>query len=187
MPKLWHETIEAHRSAVADTIMDRTAAIAASEGMHTLTMARVAQEAGIGRATLYKYFKDVGDILTAWHRRQISTHLAELEVLRARHQAPLDALRAVLLAYASQGAHDHGSLGQLLHALPHVHDAHRHLQSFVSGIVAEAISAGDLSEAPSADERARFALAALQGGHSTSHRAVGRVVDMALRGIGAGA
>ena len=59
MPKLWHDTIEAHRSAVAGEIMDRTAAVAAAEGLHALTMARVAQEAGIGRATLYKYFKDV--------------------------------------------------------------------------------------------------------------------------------
>ena len=65
MPKLWHDTIEAHRSAVADAIMDRTADIAAAEGLHALTMARIAAETGIGRATLYKYFKDAEDILAA--------------------------------------------------------------------------------------------------------------------------
>ncbi|RUV34289.1 TetR family transcriptional regulator, partial [Mesorhizobium sp. M1A.T.Ca.IN.004.03.1.1] len=51
MPKLWNNTIEAHRDAVANTIVNKTAELAAVEGLHNLTMARIAKETGIGRAT----------------------------------------------------------------------------------------------------------------------------------------
>lgn len=34
-----------------------------------MTMSRIAEEIGIGRATLYKYFPDVEAILLAWHER----------------------------------------------------------------------------------------------------------------------
>lgn len=185
MPKLWHDTIEAHRNAVADAIMDRTAAIAATEGLHALTMARIAQESGIGRATLYKYFKDVEEILSAWHKRQISNHLEDLENVRVRYESPLSALEAVLTAYAAHSAHDHaGSLGGLLHALPHVREAHRHLEAFVAQLIAEADKAGELERGPSADERARFVLAAMQAVPSHSRATVNRLVAMVLRGIG---
>jgi AcrR family transcriptional regulator len=182
MPKLWHDTIEAHRNAVADAIMDRTAAIAAAEGPHALTMARIAQESGIGRATLYKYFTDVEAILSAWHRRQISAHLSDLERIRARHASPLRALEAVLAAYASHSVHDHGmDLGRLLHALPHVAEAHRHLEAFVTQLITEADEADELTQGPSAEERARFALAAMQANPSHSRATVNRLVAMVLK------
>jgi AcrR family transcriptional regulator len=187
MPKLWHDTIEAHRAAVADAIMDRTAAIAASEGVHAITMARIAEEAGIGRATLYRHFKDVGEILAAWHQRQISAHLADLESIRARHDSPLGALEAVLIAYAFHSAHDHhGSMGQALHAQPHVHDAQRHLQGFIATMVEAASKAGQLVTQAAPAEAARYVLAAMQAlPPSPSRPGVNRLVAMVLKGIGA--
>ena len=187
MPKLWHDTIEAHRSAVAGAIMDRTAAIAAAEGVHAITMARIAEQTGIGRATLYRHFKDVGDILAAWHRRQILVHLADLENIRARHDSPLRGLEAVLIAYAFHSAHDHhGGLGQVLHAQPHVHDAYRHLEGLIAEMVEAASEAGQLdAQAPPA-EAARYVLASMHAlPPSPSRPAVNRLVAMALKGIGA--
>jgi Bacterial regulatory proteins, tetR family len=46
------------------------------------TMSQIAEETGIGRATLYKYFPDVEAILLAWHDRQIAAHIAYLEEVR---------------------------------------------------------------------------------------------------------
>jgi AcrR family transcriptional regulator len=186
MPKLWHDTIEAHRSAVADAIMDHTAAVAAAEGLHGLTMARVAQETGIGRATLYKYFKEVPEILAAWHRRQIAIHLDDLEAVRDRHQSPIAALEAVLVAYAQHSAHDHhGGLSQVLHAQPHVDEAHRHLHGFVADLIGQARRASELDTTASVDECARYALAAVQAATSSPSRAaVTRLVGMILKGIG---
>ena len=57
VPKLWNETIEAHRRAVRDAILETTAALVAEHGLTSVTMSQIAEETGIGRATLYKYFQ----------------------------------------------------------------------------------------------------------------------------------
>src|SRR5260370_5215319 len=65
VPKLWTETIEAHRAAVRDATLDTAAALAADNGLASLTMAQIAGQAGIGRATLSQYFPAVQSLLGA--------------------------------------------------------------------------------------------------------------------------
>jgi AcrR family transcriptional regulator len=67
VPKLWNETIEEHRRAVRDAVLKTTAALVTEQGLRGVTMSRIAEDSGIGRATLYKYFPDVESILAAWH------------------------------------------------------------------------------------------------------------------------
>src|SRR5690242_19411028 len=78
LPKLWTDTIETHRREVRDAILDPTTALAFEHGVAAVTMSRIAEETGVGRATLYKYFPDVEAILTAWHERQVASHLEQL-------------------------------------------------------------------------------------------------------------
>jgi AcrR family transcriptional regulator len=100
VPRLWNETIEAHRHAVRDATLDTTAALVAEHGLLSVTMSQIAERTGIGRATLYKYFPDVEAILLAWHERQISGHLAQLAEVRDQATDPAGPLYAVLEAYA---------------------------------------------------------------------------------------
>ena len=65
MPRLWNETIAAHRREVRDAILDTTWALVAEHGLASVTMSQIAQETGIGRATLYHYFPGVDTILVA--------------------------------------------------------------------------------------------------------------------------
>ncbi len=76
MPRLWTETIQTHRNQVRDAILDTMAALVEEQGLLQVTMSQIAEQAGIGRATLYKYFPDIESILLAWHDRQITAHLA---------------------------------------------------------------------------------------------------------------
>ncbi len=185
MPKLWNDTIEAHKTAVAHAIMDKAAELAANEGLHTITMARIAQEAGIGRATLYKYFSDVEGILTAWHNRQIEGHLETLSIARATASSPLEALEAVLIAYGDNLRHRHNhNLASVLHAMPHFAQAHDHLRSFVASIIEEAMQKGTIKGGASSTELARYAIAALAAGAPTKP-ALLRLVRLILRGLGA--
>src|ERR671933_2721704 len=85
VPRRWHQTIEAHRRGVREAILETTAALVAEHGLHAVTMSHIAEAAGIGRATLYKYFPNVEAILVAWHQRQVSCHLEQL--VAARDQA----------------------------------------------------------------------------------------------------
>ena len=128
VPKLWTDTVEEHRQAVREATLDATARLVAERGLTSVTMSAIATEAGIGRATLYKYFPDVETILVAWHERQVSGHLEHLA--RIRDQAsPGQRLEAVLEAYALM-THDrpHGTeLTALLHRGEHVAGAHQRL------------------------------------------------------------
>ena len=100
MPKLWSATIESHRRTVRDAIIETTAALAARYGLASVTMSQIAEETGVGRATLYKYFPDVDAILVAWHERHVEAHLAYLAEVRDRFSDPAKQLEAVLHAYA---------------------------------------------------------------------------------------
>ena len=76
--------------------MATTATLAARHGPSAVTMSQIALEAGVGRATLYKYFPDVDAVLVAWHERQVDAHLKELAAVRDGTGAAGDRLRAVL-------------------------------------------------------------------------------------------
>ena len=83
MPRLWSQSVEAHRAAVRDATLDATAALVAEHGLPAVTMSRIATETGIGRATLYKYFPDVEAVLRAWHERHVARHLDHLAAVAA--------------------------------------------------------------------------------------------------------
>ena len=85
---------------VREAILDTAWTLAAGQGPASVTMSAIAERAGIGRATLYKYFPDVQSILVAWHHRQIGRHLLHLAEVRDKAIDPEQRLQAVLEAYA---------------------------------------------------------------------------------------
>ncbi|GAA3772964.1 TetR/AcrR family transcriptional regulator [Streptomyces coacervatus] len=187
MPKLWNETIEEHRRAVRDTVLEVTAALVAEHGLRGVTMSRIAEGTGIGRATLYKYFPDVESIMTAWHERQISGHLQELAALRDRPGSPGERLTAVLEAYARiqhrRRGHD-AEIGALLHRGEHIAHAEQHLRGFVGGLIAEGVAAGEVRDDVSPHELAAYCLHALgAAGGLESGAAVRRLVQVTLDGL----
>ena len=82
MPRLWTETVAGHRAAVREAALDAVAALVVRHGLRGVTMSQVAEDAGIGRATLYKYFPDVDAMIAAWHERQVTAHLDRLVAAR---------------------------------------------------------------------------------------------------------
>src|SRR5579863_7346997 len=116
MPKLWNATIEAHRYEVREALLDTVAALVAKHGLRAVTMSQIAEETGIGRATLYKYFPDVEAILLAWHERQITAHLEQLAALSKQGGRAIERLEAVLETFALiQHQHHDNDLAALLH------------------------------------------------------------------------
>ncbi|MBD0322369.1 MAG: TetR/AcrR family transcriptional regulator [Aldersonia sp.] len=188
MPKLWDATITAHRSQVRDAICDAAAALVFERGLRGVTMAQIAERAGIGRATLYKYFGDVDAIMHAWHARQIGEHLRQLEQVRDRIDGAASRLEAVLTEYATivhrtRGHHD-VALVQFLHRDEHVAAAHRHLHELVTGLLADAAGAGEARGDVAAAELATWCLRALSAAADTdSPAAVRRLVAVTMSGL----
>jgi AcrR family transcriptional regulator len=186
VPKLWSTTIEAHRREVRDAILDATGTLATQNGLLSVTMSQIADDAGIGRATLYKYFPDVDAALLAWHERQVSTHLAELVAVRDRAGSPGERLVAVLRAYALIEHEHHGTeLAELLHRGEHVARAHRELHIFVRDLVADAAAAGEVRGDVAPDELASYCIHAVAAASTLPTKAaVRRLVGVVTAGLG---
>jgi len=185
MPKLWNETIEAHRRAVRDATLDTTAALVAEHGLLSLTMSQIAEETGIGRATLYKYFSDVEAILLAWHERQVTHHLEYLAEVRDQAGGPVERLAAVLEAYALiSHQHPDTELAAQLHRGEHIARAQRQLRDFIRELVTRAADAGDVRADVAPNELAGYCLHALTAASSLpSKAAVRRLVRVVLAGL----
>jgi AcrR family transcriptional regulator len=190
VPKLWNETIEAHRRAVRDAILDTTAALVAEHGLTSVTMSQIAEQTGIGRATLYKYFPDVEAILLAWHERQIIGHLDYLAKVRDRAGDAGERLEAVLEAYAlishERYSHEHPGpeLAALLHRGVHVTEAQQQVHNMINDLLIEAAETGEVRDDVAPEELASYCLHALTAARSLpSKAAVHRLVTVTLDGL----
>ena len=185
MPKLWTETIETHRREVGDAILDTTAALVTQHGLRSVTMSQIAEQTGIGRATLYKYFSDVEAILVAWHERQVAGHLEELARVRDGAGDAGERLEAVLEAYALMSREHHGTeLAALLHRGEHVARAERHLSDFIRDLVAEGAAGGELRDDIAPAELASYCIHALAAaGSLPSKAAIRRLVTVTMAGL----
>jgi AcrR family transcriptional regulator len=148
-------------------------------------MSQIAEEIGIGRATLYKYFSDVEAILIAWHERQVTGHLEYLAEVRDQAGDAGERLEAVLQAYALISHEYHGTeLAAILHRGEHVARAQQQLSDFIRDLVTESAENGDLRDDVAPEELASYCLHALTAASSLpSKAAVRRLVTVILAGL----
>lgn len=188
MVRLWDDTVDAHRQEVRDAVVAAAARLVADQGLRQVTMSRLAREADIGRATLYRHFPDLDAVLRAWHEAQIRAHLRELTAVRDR-TTPAVRLAAVLEAYAllsrrSHGHHD-AELEAFLHGDGQVDAARSEVRSLVSDLIADAARAGAVRGDAPPDELASYCIHAMNAAvESPSTAAVRRLVSFTLRGLG---
>lgn len=205
VPRLWRDTIDAHRRDVRDAIVDATAQLIGRHGMLSVTMSQIAEATGIGRATLYKYFPNVESILLAWHERSIRSHLDQLSRVREQGRDPRSRLQAVLEAYAlidfehhssdprhtpqedHRGHHGHltdPGLVATLHEGGHAARAENELRAMVSDLIADAARTGQVRDDVAPHELATYCLHALAAASSMpSKAAVHRLVGVTLDGL----
>lgn len=185
MPRLWNETIGAHKRAVDEAILDAAAALVQAGGPTSVTMSGVAEAAGIGRATLYKYYPNAEAVLAAWHERLVGKHLAHLLEIRDRPGDARMRLQTVLEAFAlSAHAHEGSEVAALLHQGPHVARAHHDLIRLVEDLLAEGAATGVLRGDVPPAELALYCLHALgAAGQLPSEDAIRALVAVILCGL----
>jgi AcrR family transcriptional regulator len=187
VPKLWSDTIETHRHDVREAILNTTATLAAKHGLLSVTMSEVAEATGIGRATLYKYFADVEEILRSWHARQVAMHLGQLTEARDQ-SAPGGGLQAVLATYAriTRESKTHGGQGlaAFLHGDAKLETAQQQLHALIRQLLAEGARSGTVRNDVPPDELAHYCLHAISAARSLSApAAVARLVAVTLAGV----
>jgi len=189
VPKLWSQTIDAHRREVREAILTMTRELVAQRGLRGVTMSQIAEQVGIGRATLYKYFPDVEAILIADHLQHVAGHLARLTELRDKPGTPMQRLEAVGEAFAlicyHRAQHGHDSeLHAFLHQDQHVAGVRQQLRDLFGDLLAEAAGAGEIRTDVSPAELARYCVHALDAaGELASQAAVRRLVVVVISAL----
>lgn len=101
------------REAILDAALDGLARV----GMAKLSLGEVARSAAVSRQTLYRYFRDREDLITAVILREEAAFMAAMAEAGARHSGLREALEAVIVTLLSQ-ARGHPLLDRLLASEP---------------------------------------------------------------------
>jgi len=163
--KSWHETVGEHRRDVRSSIVHATWSLVHEKGPLAITMADVAERAGVARATLYKNFRSVEAILATAHGERVEAHLAQLE--RAVDRAPDAgaALRTLLERYGQIAYQRTRNGGPDLHNLLHQGGRHEEqeakLLALVARVIRDAQESGEVRDDVTADVLAAYCVAAL--------------------------
>lgn len=174
---------------MGDAILDTTAALVTDHGLRSVTMSQIADQAGIGRATLYKYFPDVEAILVAWHTRHAALHLEHLAAVRDKADDPYQRVEAVLTAWAQIAyeiaRHHHAAeLTALLHREERVAHSEQQLHHLIRDVLADAAKAGSIRNDYPSDELATYCRHSLDAaGDLRSKAAVQRLVRLTLAAL----
>ncbi|MDA8296266.1 MAG: helix-turn-helix domain containing protein [Actinomycetota bacterium] len=102
----WDTAVARHRADQQDQILTAAMALLRRKGLAGLTMAAIAEEAGISRPALYHYFADIDAVLAAWVGREVERSVTELVEQASAIADPSDRLdylvRAQCATFASQ-------------------------------------------------------------------------------------
>lgn len=184
MPKLWADNLESHRQDVREAILDATAAIVTENGPTSVAMSAIAERAGITRATLYKYFRDVKTIFLALQERQVNANLVELARARDGMGDAVQKLERLLSTYARLVHEQHSSeLVGLLRQGDTAGEGYRKLTSMLRDAIVEGVAARRIRGDVPPKELASFCIRALEAASGTSAAGVQRLVSVTLAGL----
>lgn len=88
----WERAVARHRADQRDEILTAALALLQERGMAGLTMAGIAEAAGISRPTLYHYFADIDALLAAWVGREVERSVGVLVATATAIADPVERL-----------------------------------------------------------------------------------------------
>ena len=184
VPKIWERTVDEHRDAVREAIAKATASVLHRRGLAGFTMSAIAEEAGISRATLYRYAKDTDAAIALWQKYGIELHLEQLTKI-ASEAPPEVRLQIVLEQYALNRQRRHGPPG-IDHAHPPttIDPARSQVTVILTELIEAERYAGRLPTGASDAELAVFAMSALEAAViADSPAAARRVATLVLAAL----
>jgi len=157
VPKISAPTLEAHRAATIDRLLDAFGELVMSKGYATVSLADVAGHAGLARTAIYNYFPDRESLLFSWTEREVTRSLAILEGEVAQANTHAEKLRIFvrlqLLDFASRHLPPGQEVIQFLQPetygrfMQHLEPVER----ILSDILSEGSSAGEFADVDPAD------------------------------------
>jgi len=91
---------------VSEQIFDATDRLMAKEGLHYLSMHKLAKEAGIAAGTIYLYFKSKDELLAQFARRVFNKFVVAIEEGFDESQSAIQKNVVEYLAFSSRKSND---------------------------------------------------------------------------------
>jgi AcrR family transcriptional regulator len=108
MPKIQTETLAQHRDWRRNQLIEAAASIALESGGAAISVAAVAQRAGLSRTSVYEYFGSSADLVADLVLEELHNFAQYLEEAVAETEQPLESISAWIksaLVYIADGRH----------------------------------------------------------------------------------
>lgn len=108
MPRIETETLAQHRDWRRNQLIDAAASIAMESGGAAVTVAAVAQRAGLSRTSVYEYFGSSADLIADLVLEELNNFAHYLEEAVAHTDKPVESIAAWIqsaLTYIADGRH----------------------------------------------------------------------------------
>ena len=108
MPRIETETLAQHRDWRRNQLIEAAASIALESGGSAVTVAAVAQRAGLSRTSVYEYFGSSADLVADLVLEELNEFAKYLQVAVSTTTQPVESIRAWIegaLMYIADGRH----------------------------------------------------------------------------------
>lgn len=117
MPRVSGGSVAAHRAETTARIFESLRTLLYERGYDAITLAEVAEHAGMARTAMYNYFRDKESLLVAYTATETDAFLAELDEALRSVDNPVDQLRAFIRLQVEYFTHTHLPPGPTLRLL----------------------------------------------------------------------
>ena len=107
MPRIIGETLEDHRKKTRQQLFDALSRLLQTSTFESLTMAKIAQEAGVGRTAVYNHFQDKEALLLAFIAYETGQYSVRLNRALAGVSSPIKMLRIYIREQLTLGSSYH--------------------------------------------------------------------------------
>ncbi|WP_219945123.1 TetR/AcrR family transcriptional regulator [Iamia sp. SCSIO 61187] len=200
MPRIRADTVAEHRTLMQTRLLDAFGELMAEDGYAAVTLAGVAERAGMARNTIYNYVAGKEALLMAYVDRSVADFAADLRAELAAEPDAAHRLALLVRRQMHQFLHEPGAgseSGMLDGATlpPASHEAlmarFRPLHGLLAEVIVDGMAAGEL-RAVDPDEVVPMAFAVMGSerlpigrGHHDPDDAARRVTDFLLHALGA--
>lgn len=107
MPRIIGETLEEHRKKTRQQLFDALSRLMQTNTFESLTMAKIAQEAGVGRTAVYNHFQDKEALLLAFITFETGQYSVRLNRALVGVSSPIKMLRIYIREQLTLGSSYH--------------------------------------------------------------------------------
>lgn len=150
MPRIAAESLAQHRAHVRRRVFEALAALMTEHSFDAITMAQIAERAGLGRTAIYHHFRDPEAVVVAFATDETAAYVQGLEEALAGCTSAPERLRTYVRRNLEHGEEFHMGLGPSVYGLlsPDSKQAIREhvvaVEQVLRRILTDGVAAGEL-------------------------------------------